>query len=36
VLAAIQPLGERFVQLVFLVLASGEQLEPLVFALAVA
>jgi len=35
VLEATQPLGERFVEQVFLVLALGEQLERLVFALAV-
>ena len=34
-LAATQPLGERFVEQVFLVLASGEQLERLVFGLTV-
>ena len=35
VLAATQPLGERSVEEVFLVLALGEQLERLIFALAV-
>ena len=34
-LAATQPLGKYFVEQVFLVLASGEQLERLVLALAV-
>ena len=34
-LAATQPLGERFVEHVFLVLVSGRQLEQRVFALAV-
>jgi len=35
VLAATQPHGERLVEQVFLVPASGEQLERLVFVLAV-
>ena len=35
VLAATQPLGEHFVEQVFLVIASGEQFGRLVFALAV-
>ena len=34
-LAATKPLGERLVEQVYLVLASGDQLEPNVFALAV-